>query len=65
MWLFPDSRYLTDRADVKTFVEVRNRLMGNHKPGGLNYVEGDGVAGVVPSEGLNAVPVNRINRPDT
>ena len=25
--------YLTDRADVKTFVEVRDGLMGDHKPG--------------------------------
>ncbi len=25
--------YLTDRADVKTFVEVRDRFMGSHKPG--------------------------------
>ena len=25
--------YLTDRADVKTFVEVRDSLMGDHKPG--------------------------------
>jgi len=25
--------YLTDQADVKTFVEVRDRLMGDHKPG--------------------------------
>ncbi len=25
--------YLTDRADVKTFVEVRDRIMGDHKPG--------------------------------
>jgi enamine deaminase RidA (YjgF/YER057c/UK114 family) len=25
--------YLTDQADVKTFVEVRDRFMGDHKPG--------------------------------
>ena len=25
--------YLTNRADVKTFVEVRDRIMGDHKPG--------------------------------
>lgn len=25
--------YLTDQADVKTFVEVRDRMMGSHKPG--------------------------------
>jgi enamine deaminase RidA (YjgF/YER057c/UK114 family) len=25
--------YLTDQADVKTFVEVRDRLLGDHKPG--------------------------------
>ena len=25
--------YLTDQADVKTFVEVRDSLMGDHKPG--------------------------------
>ena len=25
--------YLTDQADVKTFVEVRDGLMGDHKPG--------------------------------
>ncbi len=25
--------YMTDRADVKTFVEVRDRFMGDHKPG--------------------------------
>lgn len=24
--------YLTDRADVKTFVAVRDRVMGDHKP---------------------------------
>ncbi|NQU55834.1 MAG: RidA family protein [Rhodospirillales bacterium] len=25
--------YLTDQADVKTFVEVRDHFMGDHKPG--------------------------------
>ena len=25
--------FLTDQADVKTFVEVRDRVMGEHKPG--------------------------------
>lgn len=25
--------YLTNQADVKTFVEVRDRFMGDHKPG--------------------------------
>ncbi|HEX9703419.1 MAG TPA: RidA family protein [Rhodospirillales bacterium] len=25
--------YFTDRADVKTFVKVRDRIMGDHKPG--------------------------------
>ena len=25
--------YMTDQADVKTFVEVRDRMMGDHKPG--------------------------------
>ncbi len=25
--------YLTDQADVKTFVQVRDGLMGDHKPG--------------------------------
>ena len=25
--------YLTDQADVKTFVQVRDSLMGDHKPG--------------------------------
>ena len=25
--------YLTDQGDVKTFVEVRDRVMGAHKPG--------------------------------
>ena len=25
--------YVTDPADVKTFVEVRDRFMGDHKPG--------------------------------
>ncbi len=25
--------YMTDPADVKTFVEVRDRFMGDHKPG--------------------------------
>ena len=25
--------YLTDQADVKTFVEVRDRFLGDHKPG--------------------------------
>ncbi len=25
--------YLTDQADVKTFVAVRDRFMGDHKPG--------------------------------
>ena len=25
--------YFTDRADVKTFVEIRDRIMGDHKPG--------------------------------
>ncbi|MEE8352775.1 MAG: RidA family protein [Rhodospirillales bacterium] len=25
--------YLTDQTDVKTFVEVRDRMMGGHKPG--------------------------------
>ncbi|MGQ0581229.1 MAG: RidA family protein [Reyranella sp.] len=24
--------YLTDQSDVKTFVEVRDRIMGDHKP---------------------------------
>jgi enamine deaminase RidA (YjgF/YER057c/UK114 family) len=33
--------YLTDQADVKTFVEVRDRFMGNHKPGAtLLVIEG-------------------------
>lgn len=25
--------YLTDQADLKKFVEVRDRIMGDHKPG--------------------------------
>jgi enamine deaminase RidA (YjgF/YER057c/UK114 family) len=25
--------YFTDRADVATFVEIRDRIMGDHKPG--------------------------------
>lgn len=25
--------YMTDRADVKTFARVRDRVMGDHKPG--------------------------------
>jgi enamine deaminase RidA (YjgF/YER057c/UK114 family) len=25
--------FLTDQADVRTFVEVRDRVMGDHKPG--------------------------------
>ncbi|MBT3306135.1 MAG: RidA family protein [Alphaproteobacteria bacterium] len=25
--------YITDQADVKTFVDVRDRMMGDHKPG--------------------------------
>lgn len=27
--------FLTDRADVRTFVEVRDRVMGAHKPGAI------------------------------
>jgi enamine deaminase RidA (YjgF/YER057c/UK114 family) len=27
--------FLTDRADVRTFVDVRDRVMGEHKPGAI------------------------------
>jgi len=30
--------FLTDRADVRTFVDVRDRLMGAHKPGAIILV---------------------------
>ena len=30
--------YLTDQAEVKTFVEMRDRIMGDHKPGAILLV---------------------------
>ena len=30
--------FLTDQADVGTFVETRDRVMGNHKPGAIILV---------------------------
>lgn len=30
--------FLTDQADVGTFVETRDRVMGNHKPGAIIVV---------------------------
>jgi len=30
--------FLTDQADVGTFVEARDRVMGNHKPGAIILV---------------------------
>ena len=44
--------YLTDQADVKTFVEVRDRFLGDHKPG----------ATILVSVGINSIRV--LNRGD-
>lgn len=30
--------FLTDQGDVKTFVQVRDRIMGDHKPGAIILV---------------------------
>jgi enamine deaminase RidA (YjgF/YER057c/UK114 family) len=30
--------FLTDQADVGTFVDARDRVMGNHKPGAIILV---------------------------